>query len=82
MLVMIRAIVSAGESLAFEKTLSGRIYARMIPVWRARGYVVRLHFFRLSTPEKAIERVAQRVREGGSQRAGRGDPPPDGEGLA
>ena len=65
MLSMIRDIVSAGESLAFETTLSGRIYARMIPAWRARGYVVRLHFFRLSTPEKAIERVAQRVREGG-----------------
>ena len=37
----------------------------MIPVWRAQGYVVRLLFFRLANPEKALERVAQRVREGG-----------------
>lgn len=65
MLVMIRDIVSADESFAFETTLSGRIFARMIPVWRAQGYVVQLLFFRLTHPEKAIERVAQRVREGG-----------------
>ncbi|MCY4410581.1 MAG: AAA family ATPase [Caldilineaceae bacterium] len=65
MLVMIRDIVSAGGSFAFETTLSARIFARMIPVWRAQGYVVRLLFFRLTHQEKAIERVAQRVREGG-----------------
>lgn len=65
MLKMIRDIVSAGESFAFETTLSGRNYARMIPAWQNQGYVVRLHFIRLSTPERAIERVAQRVLEGG-----------------
>jgi predicted ABC-type ATPase len=37
----------------------------MIPEWQKRGYSVRLHFFRLSTAETAVERVAQRVREGG-----------------
>ena len=65
MLVMIRDIVSAGGSFAYETTLSARIFARMIPVWRAQGYVVRLLFFRLTHQEMAIERVAQRVREGG-----------------
>ncbi len=48
MLVMIRDIVSAGGSFAFETTLSARIFARMIPVWREQGYVVRLLSFRLT----------------------------------
>ncbi len=65
MLKTIHDTVSAGESFAIETTLSGRIYARMIPEWRECGSFVRLHFCGLSTPEKAIERVAQRVREGG-----------------
>ena len=65
MLKTIHDTVSAGESFAIETTLSGRIYARMIPEWREFGSFVRLHFCGLSTPEKAIERVAQRVREGG-----------------
>ena len=65
MLKTIHDTVSAGESFACKTTLSGRIYARMIPEWWGFRSLVRLHFFGLSTPEKAIERVAQRVREGG-----------------
>ena len=65
MLVTIRDIVSAGESLAIVTTRSARVFARMIPVSRAQGSVVRLLLFRHSNPEKAIERVTQRVREGG-----------------
>ena len=37
MLKTIRDTVSAGESFAFETTLSGRIHARMIPEWREFG---------------------------------------------
>ena len=65
MLRKIDDMVDRGESFAFETTLSGRGFARMIPEWQEQGYHVALHFFRLSSPEKAIERVAQRVREGG-----------------
>ena len=54
-----------GRSFAFETTLSGRRYARWIPEWRHEGYRVKLFFLRLPTPEMAIERVAQRVAEGG-----------------
>lgn len=53
------------ESFAFETTLSGRLYARLIPLWRADGYRVRLFFLSLPSPEMAIARVAERVREGG-----------------
>jgi len=53
------------ESFAFETTLSGRAYAQHIPEWRALGYHVKLFFLRLPNAEMAIERVAQRVRQGG-----------------
>lgn len=54
-----------GESFAFETTLSGRGYARLIPHWQGQGYQVKLFFLCLPTPEMAITRVKQRVREGG-----------------
>lgn len=57
--------VRRNDSFAFETTLSGRSYATLIPDWRARGYVVKLFFLRLTSPELAIARVRQRVREGG-----------------
>ena len=53
------------DSFAFETTLSGRGYARLIPAWRAEGYIVKLFFLKLASPELAIARVRQRVREGG-----------------
>lgn len=53
------------DSFAFETTLSGRSYARHIPRWQLDGYLVKLFFLRLESPELAIARVQQRVREGG-----------------
>lgn len=54
-----------GESFAFETTLSGHVYARLIPKWRKAGYRVRLIFLSLPTLEIAIARVAARVAQGG-----------------
>ena len=65
MLSMIGDYVSRGESFAFETTLSGRGYARLIPTWQAQGYQVLLYFLRLPTPEMAVARVKNRVGEGG-----------------
>ena len=65
MLMQIRDHVKKGASFAFETTLSGRGYARMIPMWQGQGYQVKLFFLRLSSPELAIARVQQRVSEGG-----------------
>ena len=65
MLTMIDDHVRRGDSFAFETTLSGRGYSRMIPQWRELGYHVALHFLQLPTPEIAIARVMQRVAEGG-----------------
>lgn len=55
----------ARTSFAFETTLSGRTYVVQIRRWRAAGYRVKLIFLALANAEEAIERVAQRVRQGG-----------------
>ncbi len=53
------------RNFAFETTLSGLTYARMITDWQAAGFAVKLIFLSLATPEEAIARVAMRVRQGG-----------------
>jgi Uncharacterized protein conserved in bacteria len=65
MLQMIREHAERGDSFAFETTLAGRSYAHSIPRWREAGYGVTLFFLSLPTPEAAISRVAERVRQGG-----------------
>lgn len=65
MIDTIHGYAARGESFAFETTLSGRGYIRWIPLWRERGYHVKLFFLRLQTPEMAVARVRQRVSEGG-----------------
>lgn len=65
MLQEIHVHVSRKESFAFETTLSGRIYARLIPTWQEAGFTVKLFFLRLSSPELSIARVRQRVATGG-----------------
>ena len=65
MLSEIQRRTRKGESFAFETTLSGHVYARLIPAWRSDGYVVKLIFLSLPNPEIAIARVAARVKQGG-----------------
>lgn len=65
MLGQIALHVARGESFAFETTLAGKSYARQIPLWQQAGYFVELIFLALDTPETAIARVAERVRQGG-----------------
>lgn len=65
MLESIATLVEKRQSFAFETTLAGRGYARQIPVWRTLGYRVELIFLRLTHPDLAVQRVAERVRQGG-----------------
>ncbi len=65
MLEEIASHVKHGASFSFETTLSGLTYAQMIPAWRASGYVIKLIFLSLPDVEMAIERVANRLRQGG-----------------
>ena len=65
MLDAIAQHVAKLESFAFETTLSGRAYARQIPQWRQLGYHVELFFLSLPSADVAVQRVAERVRQGG-----------------
>lgn len=56
---------AAGRNFAFETTLSGLTYARMIAEWRSVGSRVKLLFLALASEEEALARVAMRVRQGG-----------------
>lgn len=51
MLTEIRRRVQDGKSFAFETTLSGLGYARLIPKWQDAGYNVKLIFLSLPTPD-------------------------------
>lgn len=53
------------ESFVFETTLSGRAYARKISRWQEQGYQVSLLFLQLHNVDIAINRVAERVKQGG-----------------
>lgn len=57
--------VSKKQSFAFETTLSGQTYAKRIRHWQNLGYHVSLFFLSLPSPEAAIARVSERVRQGG-----------------
>lgn len=65
MLQEIEQCARQGESFAFETTLAGLSYLRHIAQWQAQGYRVSLFFLTLPSAEVAIERVAERVRQGG-----------------
>lgn len=66
--LMLKAIdehIHKQESFVFETTLAGKIYAKKISQWQASGYHVSLLFLRLRNVEMAIDRVAERVKQGG-----------------
>lgn len=65
MLSQIRSRVKGGKSFAFETTLSGLTYRRLIPRWQAAGYRVTLFFLRIPRVEVALARIRARVSQGG-----------------
>lgn len=65
MIEEIESHVRRRESFAFETTLSGRRYTRMIPRWQSMGYTVKLVFLYVADVKLAIERVRVRVKQGG-----------------
>lgn len=56
---------AARTNFAFETTLSGRGYLRLIKEWQKAGYRVKLIFLQLANADEAVARVAQRVKQGG-----------------
>lgn len=65
MLKRIEELLKAGESFSIETTLATRSYLSLVKRAQERGYKVNLLYFWLNTVELAINRVTERVAEGG-----------------
>jgi len=65
MLNRIRELIDMSEDFAFETTLSTRSYIHTVDKAKKKGYNVILLFFWLQKIDLAIERVRERVKEGG-----------------
>lgn len=65
MLYRIDELLSQKADFGIETTLATRSYVQLVKRAQALGYKVHLLFFCLETPEQAIQRVAQRVNNGG-----------------
>ena len=65
MLQRIDELLLQKADFAIETTLATRSYVQLVKRAQVIGYKVHLLFFYLESPEQAIQRVAQRVKEGG-----------------
>jgi len=65
MLGRIHELTAKGQTFAFETTLSGRSYLPLFRKNRAKGYGIHLFYLWVPGVELAIQRVRDRVREGG-----------------
>ena len=65
MLQRIDFLLNENNSFAIETTLATRSYSNLVQRAHQNGFYVQLLFFWLPSPEYAVERVAQRVKEGG-----------------
>ena len=65
LLERIHELVAQKRTFSFETTLAGRSYSQMIPQFQQAGYSVQLLFLYLPSADVAVERVRNRVRQGG-----------------
>lgn len=65
MLMRMRQYASAGRSFAIETTLAGRSYLPMFKRLKARSYSMHLFYLWLPSVDLAVQRVADRVKQGG-----------------
>lgn len=65
MMQRLEDLLDQGTEFALETTLSGKWLEKHIYQWQDRGYTVELYYLRLDNEDLAVERVRQRVREGG-----------------
>src|SRR5437870_3224251 len=56
---------NARADFAFETTLSGRAYVRVVRGLRSNGYRVQMFYLWIPGPELALLRIRERVRKGG-----------------
>ena len=65
MIQRIHELLDKGETFAIETTLATKSYIHLVHQAQARGYCVSLLFFWLRDPSLAIQRVSERVQNGG-----------------
>ncbi|MBP5541725.1 MAG: zeta toxin family protein [Bacteroidales bacterium] len=65
MIHRINELLGREATFAVETTLATKSYVNLVHEAQSQGYVVTLVFFWLRTPELAMQRVAERVSNGG-----------------
>lgn len=65
MLSRIKELLKQSATFGIETTLATRSYVNLVRKAQLSGYVVNLVFFYLDNEEQAVQRVAQRVSNGG-----------------
>ena len=60
-----RKLIREGRSFALETTCSGKSYIPLLRDCRDRGWIIKLLYFWLPSPEASLARVANRVAHGG-----------------
>lgn len=65
MLYRIEELLNRNETFSIETTLATKSYINLVRKAHKKGYHVHLIFFWLETPELAVQRVAERVSNGG-----------------
>ena len=65
MLQRIEDLLAKDETFSIETTLATKSYINLVRRAQAKGYIVRLLFFWLNSPELALQRVTERVLKGG-----------------
>ncbi|MFN0061288.1 MAG: AAA family ATPase [Myxococcaceae bacterium] len=61
----VRDRLSAGEAFAFESTVSGKTWARILSDAVANGYQLTTYFVAVDSVRSSLERISSRVAEGG-----------------
>lgn len=64
-LEQIRSMAGKNVDFAFETTLSGKSYARLLTILKNKGYAINLFFLWIPNVEFALGRIKDRVASGG-----------------
>ncbi len=64
-LEQIAGYAKQGTDFAFETTLAGKSYAQLFKTLRGAGYRLHLFFLWIPSPELALARIRDRVKDGG-----------------
>lgn len=65
LLAKMEGFISGAASFGFESTLSGTAYAKRMIRMKEQGYRIVVFYLKIPSPELAIARVKERVKEGG-----------------